>query len=97
MHWQGQLSPDQTRVRCTIKLFGWTRLSAAWTAPDGVRFRVRTSGRVVLEVRGDGTDSDRDSTWLSAGTYRLVVDEPSASAATFDVRLSWQRGHGGDN
>jgi subtilisin family serine protease len=93
MDWQGELSAAQTWVQCTINLAGWTRLSASWTAPDGVRFHLRnSSGKVVLSVSGDGTDSGHDEHWLAAGTYRLGVAESSASDVVFDVRLTWQQG-----
>jgi subtilisin family serine protease len=93
MEWEGDLSASQMSVDCTIKLAGWTRLSASWNAPDGIRFQLRnSSGRVVLEVRGDGTNSGRDDHWLSSGTYRLSVTESSQSEASFTVKLSWHSG-----
>ena len=93
MDWQGNLSPTQMWVACTIELAGWTRLQASWTAPDGVRFQLRnSSGGVVLKTGGTGTDDGRDDRWLPAGTYRLGVAESSPSNVAFDVRLTWQQG-----
>ena len=95
MDWQGGLTESDTSKSCSIKLFGWTRLSASWNAPDGVRFRVRdSSGRIVLEVGGDGSDSESDDRRLPSGTYRLTVNHTSPSQVTFDVRLTWQKGDG---